>query len=552
MRLPSRLDYQQTMARQRWLVRAPCLRPAVTVLWAVTILLCTMATARADDCPFDAGKTEPGQCGCGNPDTDSDSDGIADCLDMCPNYDDATDTNNDGVTDGCLCDAGYWAPSPTQQCTACPLRSNCLARSVCAANSGGPLCSSCPMGFFVDNVEGTCTPCERYWWVPEATGVLIALLAMWVVSRGFAGEPSLAALWQLAWYTQTVAAVLAIKVDWPKLVRRGARYGRYVFADVSLVAPECELSMSWHTKLSASLAAYGVLLAIAFVLPACLYCLAAVLSRRQAKRLAWAGAGVRITPRTITRQTRAVIPLSQVRTHRPPSTRLEPVRHNDGETPAPSAKDVRAAVALRGAATLNMAPLWPAAKDVKHMARNGTTSSSTGRMPRGLPPLVLGKPHRGRKKGMLSPLALKAMTNPIAHHGDSSTAAAEALRSPSVASRHSSRRVSPQRERGLTPDVEAGSLRSVNSEVKAPGPATPSKGARFKSVADAALAVPTVPLTDHEIVGRRGSRWAERLIAWRCVRHADLAPSPPTLWLTVWACRRCVPCCAGDPSGVSA
>ena len=33
-----------------------------------------------DDCPEDAGKVEPGVCGCGVADTDSDEDGTADCI----------------------------------------------------------------------------------------------------------------------------------------------------------------------------------------------------------------------------------------------------------------------------------------------------------------------------------------------------------------------------------------------------------------------------------------------------------------------------------------
>lgn len=38
-----------------------------------------------DGCPMDPGKIAPGVCGCGNPDTDSDGDGTADCQDQCPN-----------------------------------------------------------------------------------------------------------------------------------------------------------------------------------------------------------------------------------------------------------------------------------------------------------------------------------------------------------------------------------------------------------------------------------------------------------------------------------
>jgi MYXO-CTERM domain-containing protein len=37
-----------------------------------------------DQCPADPGKIEPGDCGCGQPDTDSDGDDRADCVDGCP------------------------------------------------------------------------------------------------------------------------------------------------------------------------------------------------------------------------------------------------------------------------------------------------------------------------------------------------------------------------------------------------------------------------------------------------------------------------------------
>jgi hypothetical protein len=38
-----------------------------------------------DNCPSDPEKSEPGTCGCGTPDIDSDGDGIVDCKDGCPN-----------------------------------------------------------------------------------------------------------------------------------------------------------------------------------------------------------------------------------------------------------------------------------------------------------------------------------------------------------------------------------------------------------------------------------------------------------------------------------
>jgi len=67
----------------------------------------------ADHCPADPEKTAPGDCGCGIPDTDSDDDGTADCLefDYCPEDEDKTlpgicgcgipdvDDNGNGVVD---------------------------------------------------------------------------------------------------------------------------------------------------------------------------------------------------------------------------------------------------------------------------------------------------------------------------------------------------------------------------------------------------------------------------------------------------------------------
>lgn len=78
-----------------------------------------------DVCPSDATKLDPGQCGCGTPDTDSDSDGFADCADGCPNDANKTtsgacgcgvaDTDGDGdgtanCIDGCASDPNKTAP----------------------------------------------------------------------------------------------------------------------------------------------------------------------------------------------------------------------------------------------------------------------------------------------------------------------------------------------------------------------------------------------------------------------------------------------------------
>jgi hypothetical protein len=61
------------------------------------------STAPEDLCPDDPDKTEPGICGCGVPDTDTDGDGIADCIDNCPaDYNPGQeDCNNNGVGNAC-------------------------------------------------------------------------------------------------------------------------------------------------------------------------------------------------------------------------------------------------------------------------------------------------------------------------------------------------------------------------------------------------------------------------------------------------------------------
>ena len=55
--------------------------------------------APLDGCPYDPQKVEPGQCGCGESDHDSDGDTVADCIDVCPGLDDTIDGNGDGTPD---------------------------------------------------------------------------------------------------------------------------------------------------------------------------------------------------------------------------------------------------------------------------------------------------------------------------------------------------------------------------------------------------------------------------------------------------------------------
>jgi Thrombospondin type 3 repeat len=100
-----------------WLVYAPPY-PNLMHLIANAVLFSCSGYSVEDLCPSDPLKYSPGQCGCGVADTDSDSDGTADCNDNCPSdpnktepgtcgcgYVDSTDTDGDGicgaVTDNC-------------------------------------------------------------------------------------------------------------------------------------------------------------------------------------------------------------------------------------------------------------------------------------------------------------------------------------------------------------------------------------------------------------------------------------------------------------------
>ena len=131
-----------------------------------------------DGCPADPAKTSPGQCGCGNPETDTDQDGTANCVDGCP-LDPAktspgvcgcgvadTDTDTDGIAD---CNDNCPANSNPLQvdsdgdgrgnaCDNCPGIAN-PNQADCDANGVGDVCQLAAGG--VDcNFNGILDACE--------------------------------------------------------------------------------------------------------------------------------------------------------------------------------------------------------------------------------------------------------------------------------------------------------------------------------------------------------------------------------------------------------
>jgi len=87
-----------------------------------------------DLCPGDPNKTDPGACGCGVPDTDTDGDLVADCIDNCPAIPNAgqEDPDADGV--GTACDNCPANNNPGQE--------DCDNDSIGDACAGEPDCNN--------------------------------------------------------------------------------------------------------------------------------------------------------------------------------------------------------------------------------------------------------------------------------------------------------------------------------------------------------------------------------------------------------------------------
>jgi hypothetical protein len=127
-----------------------------------------------DECPSDSAKTEPGQCGCGMVDTDTDGDGFANCVENCDN--DAikqepgqcgcatadSDSDGDGTAncnDGCPSD-------PTQQ-------SACLTFAPSNFNPGPINWSAQPA------TTANCGTTTVNSTDPDGTGPLVATITNW-------------------------------------------------------------------------------------------------------------------------------------------------------------------------------------------------------------------------------------------------------------------------------------------------------------------------------------------------------------------------------------
>jgi hypothetical protein len=89
-----------------------------------------------DNCPDDPDKIDPGICGCGVADTDSDGDGIADCIDNCIETANPGQEDSDGDGIGDVCDACPAIPDPA--CSSCGNGNKYLVCHIPAGNPDNP------------------------------------------------------------------------------------------------------------------------------------------------------------------------------------------------------------------------------------------------------------------------------------------------------------------------------------------------------------------------------------------------------------------------------
>ncbi|MBS1581307.1 MAG: lamin tail domain-containing protein, partial [Bacteroidetes bacterium] len=124
-----------------------------------------------DQCPSDPNKRVPGQCGCGNPDTDTDGDGVADCVDNCPTVpgvvgttcdDGDPNTINDVLTPSCTCAGTPVAPCPGGQNVALVLNTDNHGEQtsweIIPQSGGAALCSGSNFASSSTILETCCLP----------------------------------------------------------------------------------------------------------------------------------------------------------------------------------------------------------------------------------------------------------------------------------------------------------------------------------------------------------------------------------------------------------
>jgi hypothetical protein len=75
--------------------------------YSIRYVLTIAGPTVVDQCPSDPYKETPGACGCGVSDWDADGDGVPNCHDLCPGYNDHLDCNGNGRPDGCDITGGY-------------------------------------------------------------------------------------------------------------------------------------------------------------------------------------------------------------------------------------------------------------------------------------------------------------------------------------------------------------------------------------------------------------------------------------------------------------
>lgn len=97
-----------------------------------------------DECDLDPDKTDPGLCGCGTPDTNSDGDTVPDCFDNCDLTDNQNQLDTDGGGLGDACD-------------------NCINnadenQANADGDNHGDLCDICPGGNDADDADNDGTP----------------------------------------------------------------------------------------------------------------------------------------------------------------------------------------------------------------------------------------------------------------------------------------------------------------------------------------------------------------------------------------------------------